>query len=134
MEFLGAIGILGMIGSIGTASYNSGTQSDKLRQSIQDMSDKIDRYKDGYTKLLKADAILGQTLIQGMSEDVDAITQASQQIDVAKTEHAKSYKTIQMAGVSFIIFLAFVFVLKIFGFYDIVQEVLVYPFKKAFQK
>jgi len=132
MQAIGVIGILGMLGSVGASGYNANKSAGQLRESIEEMTKKIEKYKQGYDDLLTSQAKLGLDIVDAMNEDIDQITQLSKAIDIEKQNHARTYREIQLAGVTVIIYIAFIFILKIFGFYDVVQEVLSYPIRKVF--
>lgn len=128
MEVLGIAGAIGMLVGVGMSGYNSISQTSSLQASIAQMQDTIQSFTNGYNSLLAGDSAENQRLISDMSNDVDAITQLSQQANVEKTQHAATYRSIQLAGILMVSFIAFIFILKIFGFYDVVQQVLLFPF------
>jgi len=125
---------LGMAVGIGMDGVNSQKQTDTLRQSVQDMISKISNFTETYNNVITNNSQDIAKMNSDMQDDVNAITQLSATIQVQKNEHAATYKTIQILGVTMILFIAFIFILKIFGFYEVVQEMLIYPFKKIFSK
>lgn len=133
-EFLGLIGVLGMLGSVTMSGVDAGRSAGDLRDSIEKMDQKIGKYQQGYQTLLYSQELLKQELIDEMNQDVADITQLALQIDQSKKDHAVAYRSIQIAGITMVIFIAFIFILKIFGFYEVVMEVLGYPFQTMYKK
>ena len=134
MAVIGIIGIAGMIGQVAVSGKDSAQQSDALRQSVQDMITQINSFTENYNNLLSAtDTDIAQ-LDQKIENDVQLITQLSAKISDQKSVHSATYRTIQIAGITMIFFIAFIFILKIFGFYEVVNDIILYPFKKLFGK
>ena len=134
MEIMGIIGITGMLMSVANSGKDSLVSSGQLRQSIAQMQAKIDSFKAGYTQLLVEESKDIQELKDKINEDVQAITMYSKRIEGEKDTHSTIYRSIQMAGIILISAVAFIFILKLFGFYDIIQNVIEIPFKNLFRK
>jgi hypothetical protein len=134
MGLMGLVGVSGMLMSIGNSGKNSLLETDKLKKSILMMNGKITKFTDGYTELITAEATDIQRIVDEMNIDVQIITQLSKQMESEKNDHALIYRNIQMAGIIIITTIAFIFILKLFNFYDIIEKVLEYPFKNLFSK
>jgi hypothetical protein len=98
------------------------------------MNAKIDKFKERYTQLLVADATNIQRIKDGMTQDIQNITMLSKRIEGEKLTHAIQYRSIQMAGITLITSIVMIFILKMFGFTDIIKNVIAYPFVKLFSK
>lgn len=133
-EFLGVIGVISMLSSVAMSGVDAGRSADGLRDSINKMDAKIAKYQQGYQALLYSQEVLKQELIDEMNQDIADITQFALQIDQAKKDHAVAYRSIQIAGITMVIFITFIFLLKIFGFYEIFIDVLGYPFRTIYNK
>jgi len=134
MGLMGIVGVGGMLMSIGNSGKNSLIETNKLKNSISTMNAKLDKFTDGYTALITAEATDTQRIINEMNIDVQIITQLSKQIESEKNDHAIIYRSVQMAGLIIITTIGFIFILKLFDFYDIIENVLEYPFKHLFSK
>lgn len=134
MGLMGIVGVSGMLMSIGNSGKDSLLKTDELKKSISMMNAKIQKFTDGYTALITAEATDIQRIVDEMNVDVQIITQLSKQMESEKNDHALIYRTIQTAGMIVITTIAFIFILKLFDFYDIIENILEYPFKHLFSK
>lgn len=131
---IGGLGMLGMLVSVGMSGKDSLTQTQTIQNSINAMTQKIADVSTKYGAILKADSESIETLRGELNDDIQSITLLSESIEVARQKHAVSYRAIQMAGIVLVCTIAFVFILKLFGFYDIILETLEFPFKNLFTK
>ena len=134
MGLMGMIGVTGMLMSVANSGKKSVFQTEKLKQTILDMNAKIKKFTNGYTELLTVGATDIQRIIAEMNMDVQLITQLSRQMESEKNDHALLYRSIQMAGIILVSTIGLIFILKLFDFYDIIQNFIEYPFLSLFRK
>jgi hypothetical protein len=114
------------------ASKNSGDDSGKLRESIRQMNKKIQDYTNNYKKLLTDIAQQKVIITDEIQSDIVEINTYSQKIRFLKTSHDIIYRNMQISGIIFISTIGLLLILKLFGYYDMLNEILLYPFKKVY--
>lgn len=133
-EFLAVVGLVSMLGTVTMSGIDAGKSADGLRDAITKMDAKIGKYQQGYQTLIFSQELQKQELVDEMNDDIAEITQLALQISQAKKDHATAYRSIQIAGITMVIFIGFIFLLKTFGFYEVFIDVLGYPFRTMYNK
>jgi hypothetical protein len=127
------IGIGGLFAGMGISGEDSLSNTKTIQKDINDMTAKTNSYEEKYNKLLNSQGTQQARLVAELNIIIQDLGLLSKQIIVAKKKHAEQYKKIQTTGVIFISFIIFIFILKMFGFYSIVGEIITYPFKMFYK-
>ena len=120
----GVIGIIGMCVNVGMSGKDSITSTAALKGNVADMKAKIASFQAAYTALLAQESADIQADKDQIAADIESITRLAKAIQSEKTTHEKLYKSIQITGISMVTVIAFIFILKMFGFYKVLAEVL----------
>jgi Na+/phosphate symporter len=123
-----------MATQFGSALLSSTTNFDSdvknLDDKIDSMQNKIDSYNAKYSELIKKNTDLTVDIENELNNIVDVITKLNESIDSDKKTFAVKYRTIQLSGVLVCTVVIFIFIFKIFGINNFIDEIILYPFKK----
>lgn len=113
-----------------TSGINSGKKSDDIRKQIKDQNAQTDDLQSKWDAAIKKQAALDQDEITEINNLLDDMAQLAAQTRVTKREFLDEYKKIQMAGVSFVVIIFFLLLLKWAGILDTMEKLILSPFKK----
>lgn len=119
---MGTIGLTGMLMGVAVSGRESLLKTKEMNKSINMMNAKIEKFKIGYTQLIMDETRDIQDIIKQLNDDVQLITLYSRKIEVEKDLHSKQYRMIQIYGISFVVIIAFLLILKLFGFDEIINN------------
>ena len=115
---LGAIEAVSVVSTIGLSTYDSATQSEGIRQAIRNTRATTNVLKKRWDDIITGQVVLTQEIRQAILDDLDTISQNSARMRLAKEEFEKSYQNIQIAGVSLVVVIFFLLLLKRAGILD----------------
>jgi predicted PurR-regulated permease PerM len=133
MAVAGIIGIIGMVVNVGKAGYESATQSNNLRDQIQQVKDNNESIKEKYQKLTSDITNQNVELQSEITKCMDKYITLSNAIKAAQDDFQTKFKALQMAGLIIIIFIFFILLLKQFNLIEPINQVLEYPFIKLWE-
>jgi hypothetical protein len=124
------IALFNMAATVATSGINAGTKSDDIRKQIKAQNAQTDDLQSKWDAAIKKQAALDQDEITEINNLLDDMAQLAAQTRVTKREFLDEYKKIQMAGVSFVVIIFFLLLLKWAGILDAMEELILSPFKK----
>jgi ElaB/YqjD/DUF883 family membrane-anchored ribosome-binding protein len=122
--FMG-IGLIQMLVTVGksTATYNK--DKDDLDGQITNAQTELENFKNTYDKILKNTAQFDSVVQQKMKDNLNNILQLQTQLKDTKDNAIVRYRSIQLAGIIFVVTIAMLFILKGFGFFAAIENAIV---------
>lgn len=133
MSFALLMGVLTfgpMAVTVAVSGINSGTQSNKIRKQITEANNNTDKLQSMWNDAIKKQTELTAEEESEITDLLDQMAQLAAETRVTKRAFSDEYNKIQMAGVSFVITIFFLLLLKWTGILDVIEELILSPFKK----
>jgi hypothetical protein len=127
---MGAVALFGMASNVAMSGRDAGKNADSLRKQIKDTKAQTADLNAKWDSAIKTTVALDATTKQEIIYLLDQMAQTAAKSRVAKREFSEQYRKIQMAGVSFIIIVFFLLLLKWTGILDAADELIFAPFQK----
>lgn len=121
---LAATEALSVISTVGQSAYDSVNESEGLRKAIIDTKNRTASLKQKWDSIISQQSQLTNEIRAQILEDLDAISKNKASIDIAKENFQKNFTKIQMAGVSFVVVIFFLLLLKRAGILDYLEDLI----------
>jgi hypothetical protein len=131
---LGGIAVFGMGVNVTKSGIDAASKSDDIRKQIKDTTAQTDSLQSKWDAAIKKQIALDTDEKNEITDLLDDMAQLAAQARVTKRKFSDEYKKIQMAGVSFVIIIFFLLLLKWTGILDAMEELILSPFKKNKKK
>ena len=115
---MAAVGVAGMVGTIGSSAVDGAANADKLRQNIKDIETKTANLKSRFDEVISEAVQYDSDIEREMRETVDSIGQIKAEMVVTKDNFLKCKQRIETIGVTFLVYLFTILLLKRIGILD----------------
>jgi len=116
------IAVAGMLGSVIAPGIDSVNNADELQDTINKTLALSQKIKAQFDTLISATTQLDQELKQEVLDNINTMTKLNAQVVLAQQRAGDNYRTIQMIGVIFLVFIGLILILKKFGMLDALEE------------
>jgi|LakMenEpi03Aug12_release.lakeMendotaPanAssembly.Ray.scaffolds.fasta_scaffold493118_1 hypothetical protein len=110
-----------------TLSYNQ--DEDDVNNQIAQAQTELQKFQNEYDKILKTNAEFSTEVQQKMTENLEKILQLQSNLKIVKENSIIRYRSIQLAGIIFIVVISMLFILKGFGFLNDIEQAILGFFK-----
>jgi len=115
MEIIGALMMVGMFVVGPTISgYKAVETKASLTKQAKEAREQTEKFNETMEKYRRPIKAITEEMKAVLDDNWDKMTQIRAQIRVAKAEHSKAYRTIQMWGLIMVIWMGFLLLLKKF--------------------
>jgi ElaB/YqjD/DUF883 family membrane-anchored ribosome-binding protein len=114
---------------VGKSTFTYDQDEQDVDNQIAQAQTELQNFQNDYDRILKENADFSVEVQQRMNENLEKILQLQSNLKIIKENAVVRYRSIQLAGILFIVIISMLFILKGFGFLTDIEQAIVGLFK-----
>ena len=123
------LGFFMILGGIVSPGISSAVSLDDTKKQVDQLQNQYDDLENQWNNVFKQQSQIKQEIIDDITNKLDSINQTIAQTNQSHKQFQQQNQQIQFIGVTLIVFIFFLLLLKQYDLYDSINDFILSPFK-----